>query len=71
MYVFTPLMGTEVQLAFDIVNVYMSWVFIESDILRVMTCVKCTSRTRDKVQRFRITRYDTGYYIFGGRPFSR
>ncbi|CAI8014996.1 Ras GTPase-activating protein 1, partial [Geodia barretti] len=27
-------------------------------------------KTRDKVQRFRITRYDTGYYIFGGRPFS-
>ena len=24
-------MGTEVQLAFDIVNVYISWVFIESD----------------------------------------
>ena len=28
-------------------------------------------RTPERVQRFRITRYDTGYYVFGGRPFSR
>jgi Ras GTPase-activating protein 1 len=27
-------------------------------------------KTPEKVQRFRITRYDTGYYVFGGRPFS-
>ena len=27
-------------------------------------------RTPDRVQRFLITRYITGYYLFGGRPFN-
>ena len=27
-------------------------------------------RTIDKVQRFLITRFATGYYVFGGRPFN-
>ena len=48
-YVFTPHMGTEVQQAFDIVNVYMSWVHVLSVlglILRVMTCVKYLQNSR-------------------------
>ncbi len=27
-------------------------------------------RTQDRVQRFLITRYITGYYVFGGRPYN-
>ncbi|XP_064391287.1 ras GTPase-activating protein 1-like [Halichondria panicea] len=27
-------------------------------------------RTHDRVQRFLITRYITGYYVFGGRPYN-
>ena len=38
-YVFTPHMGTEVQLAFDIVTVYLSWVLIE--------CVESDTKSYD------------------------
>ncbi|CAI8020154.1 Ras GTPase-activating protein 1, partial [Geodia barretti] len=47
------------------------WVrFTSSYFAAISTHTRTQLRTRDKVQRFRITRYDTGYYIFGGRPFS-
>ena len=36
------------------------------DEIRYSLCV----RAPDKVQRFLITKFVTGYYVFGGRPFN-